>query len=82
MKDIYSYSLGYFDGDYNSINTFASNECFLETGVNTLPVNTTSALGHKDLYNGNISSMFTTLTHTPTCQCHKQVYIITTSLIE
>ncbi|MBL0133411.1 MAG: hypothetical protein IPP79_05005 [Chitinophagaceae bacterium] len=48
-RDVYSYTLNYFDGEYKPINT----------GVNPFPSNavTFGSTDYRPLYNGNISSM-------------------------
>ncbi|MDO9000250.1 MAG: hypothetical protein Q7W45_10835, partial [Bacteroidota bacterium] len=67
-KDAAGYNLNYFNGDYNPIKTAAAN--FLADMTN---LNPTSSAGFKlsadapDLYNGNISSMVTSIYNiTPT----------------
>lgn len=58
-RDVYSYSLNYFDGDYVPIAGAAANP-FVHTGQHNLDNdgNTTTAAVAKPLYNGNIASMF------------------------
>lgn len=57
--DVFSYSLGYFNGDYESINSSNSPEVavFLETPN----LNNDFSLQKHNLYNGNITHMVTTI---------------------
>ena len=56
-RDVYSYQLNYFDGDYTPI---SGDNPFVKTGVHSLPATsgTTTQTMAKQLYNGNIASMF------------------------
>ena len=61
-RDVYSYSLNYFAGDYQSID--ASNH-----GINSFTASITGSdveANRHDLFNGNIGSMITTITNPTT----------------
>lgn len=57
-RDAFGYSLGYFNGDYKPIGTIAAIDNFIadKTGSDLMA-------SRNDLFNGNISSMITTITN-------------------
>jgi RHS repeat-associated protein len=63
-RDAASYNLNYFSNDYSSIKTFASTQKFLADISNVSSVSATGinlTTDGTDLYNGNISSMVTSI---------------------
>lgn len=64
-KDVYSYALHYFEGDYNPIGAVAVTPIITELPAANI-ANSDVAANSNDLYNGNIKAMQTTLTHPTT----------------
>jgi RHS repeat-associated protein len=62
-RDVYGYSLNYFEGDYTSIdNSIAGTNHFLADLRNGTNKKSDILQNRYDLYNGNIGSMITTIT--------------------